>query len=217
MEESMRRKLLTLTTSIVSLIVLPTTALAYLTISESTELITPGKYQVGIEPQLVTSQGSGANLDAFIDAGINDSTSARIGLGFGSVDFHAGGSVKWIPFPDVDNQPGIGGKASIWYGRVDSANALSLQLAPLISKKYSNENGLFVPYIAIPLTTTNTKDRNINGTQFVFGTDWVAPDAQDMTFGGEIGLNLNNSNSYFAASIRFPFDSKTGFGNMLSQ
>ena len=183
---------------------------AYLSISESTEIPRAADYQIGFEPQLLTNNGNGANFSAFFDAPFNDSTSSRLWLGGGAIDFNVGATVKYVPFPDVDNQPGIGIRAGGFFARKSDLNILTVQLAPIFSKKFNTSAGLFIPYTAIALDFTSTKDKNYTGTQMMFGTEYRTSDIPNMYFGAEVGLNLADSYSYVAGTVTFPFDSSKG-------
>lgn len=185
-------------------------ALAFLTISESAEIPAMTDYQFGFEPQILTNRGGGANATGFFDAPFNDSTVGRLWLGAGAVDFNFGGTVKYVPFPDVDTQPGIGIRGGAFYSRKDDINMLTLQIAPLFSKKVQTESGLFIPYAAIALNMNNTKDRNFTGSQMVLGTEFKTPEIPSMYFGAEVGLDLSESFSYISGTVTFPFDSSKG-------
>lgn len=186
------------------------TSLAYLTISETAELPPATYYQLGFEPQFLTNNGGGTNVSGFFDAPFSDSTVGRLWLGAGIIDFTIGASFKYVPFPDVDNQPGIGFRAGGFFARKDSENLLTVQVAPIFSKKVDTDNGLFTPYAAVAFNFNNTKDRNFTGTQFVFGSEYKTPEIPDMYFGLEAGFELNDAYSYFSGTVTFPFDSSKG-------
>lgn len=196
----------------VSLVALTQSASAgYLSILESGEVLPAGQYQFGIAPQLLLNEGGGADVDAYVDAPFSDAGSFRVLAGGGKVDFHIGGAVKYVPFPDVDNQPAIGLRAALWYARVSEVNVMTLQLAPLLSRKVETDAGLFVPYAALALDFTSAKDDNHTGVQFVGGSEWKTPDVPNMTFAAEVALNLNKSYSALNLSVAFPFDGEHGF------
>lgn len=195
---------------ILSLGLFSVNAHAYLTIGESTEIPRAADYQIGFEPQLLTNNGNGANFSAFFDAPFNDATSSRLWIGGGAIDFNIGATVKYVPFPDIDNQPGIGIRAGGFFARKSDLNILTVQLAPIFSKKFNTDSGLFIPYTAIALDFTSTKDKNYTGTQMMFGTEYRTSEIQNMYFGAEIGLNLADSYSYVAGTVTFPFDSSKG-------
>lgn len=188
------------------------TSHAYLTIAESGELLAPGKYQVGAEPQFLLNRGGGTNLNVFLDTSLNDSTSARITMGGGAVDFNAFASAKWIPIPDVDNQPAMGLRIGGGIARDAGQNLLQLQFAPLVSKKFDTEYGLTVPYLAAPLTFLNTKEENVIASNLTVGTEFHYAEWNQVTLGAEMGIELNKSYSYISVFATFPFESHKGFG-----
>lgn len=183
----------------------------YLSISESGETLPANIYRVGFEPQLLINEGGGANVDAFVDLPGREDLSFRAMAGAGKIDFHVGASAKYVPFPDVDNQPAIGGRVAAWYARANSQDVLTLQLAPLVSKHFDTDNGRFIPYVAIPVNITNTKARGYTGTQFVAGTEWKNPDWPDLFMTGELAINLNDSYSALTFALAYSFDGTKGF------
>lgn len=195
---------------LLSVLLVSSSSMAYLTISETAELPPATFYQLGFEPQFFTNEGGGTNVTAFFDAPFTDSTSGRLWLGAGVIDFNVGASFKYVPFPDVDKQPGIGFRAGGFFARKDDENFLTLQLAPIFSKKVDTDNGLFTPYAAVALDFTNTKEKNFTGSQFVIGSEYKSPDIPKMYFGLEAGFNLNDSYSYISGTVTFPFDSSKG-------
>ena len=198
---------------VLGLFLMTSSAHAYLSIAESGEILPAGKYQVGLEPQLLTNRDGGANIDVFFDTNINDSTSGRITMGAGAIDFNAFASVKWVPFPDVDNQPAMGLRGGIGMARDEDENFLEIQLAPLVSKKFDTIYGLTVPYLAVPFTYLNTKEENYVASNLVVGTEFHHQEWNEVIFGGEVGIELNKSYSYISLFVTFPFDSQKGFGN----
>ncbi|MEK2645249.1 hypothetical protein [Bdellovibrio sp. BCCA] len=191
---------------------LSSSAHAYLSIAESGEIVPAGMYQVGVEPQLLMNKGGGANFDVFFDTHINDATSARITMGAGAVDFNAFVSAKWMPFPDVENQPAMGLRVGAGLARDEDENLLQLQVAPLVSKKFDTEYGLAVPYLAVPFTFLNTKEENTVASNLTVGSEFHYADWNQVTLGGEVGLDLNKSYSYISIFATFPFESQKGFG-----
>ncbi len=186
---------------------------AYLSIAESGEVLPAGKYQVGVEPQILTNKDGGGNLDVFFDTNINESTSARILMGAGTIDFNAFASVKWVPFPDVDNQPAMGLRGGVGLARNEDENYLEVQFAPLVSKKFDTIYGMTVPYMAIPFTFFNTKDSNYVASNLAIGSEFHYQEWNEVMFGGELGFDMNKSYSYISLFMTFPFESQKGFGN----
>lgn len=192
---------------------LSSSAHAYISIAESGEVLAPNLFQIGVEPQIITNKNSGTNFDIFFDAPINESTSARLLLGGGTIDFNSFASVKWIPFPDVANQPAMGLRIGAGLAREEDENILQLQFAPLVSKKFDTEYGLAVPYVALPFTYFNTKEENYMASNLAIGSEFHYHEWQNVvTLGAEIGADLNKSHSYISVFATFPFESSKGFG-----
>ncbi|MBO9667392.1 MAG: hypothetical protein J7501_11345 [Bdellovibrio sp.] len=192
---------------------LTSTAHAYLSIGESGEVLPSNLFQVGVEPQILTNKDSGANFDVYFDAPVSDSTSARFLIGGGTVDFNAFASFKWVPFPDVANQPAMGLRMGAGVARNEDENILQLQVAPLLSKKFDTEYGMSVPYLALPFTFLNTKEENYVATNLTVGSEFHYHEWKDVvTLGGEIGIDLNKSYTYISVFATFPFESSKGFG-----
>ena len=186
---------------------------AYLSLGESGEVIPESTFQVGAAPQVITNGDGGFNVAAFLDAGWTDSFSSRFMLGAGEVDFYVSGSAKWIPFPDVDRQPAMGLKLSLWYAREGSSNINTIQLLPMVSKKYPTDNGIFIPYAAYGISNYSIAGSNKTGDQFFIGSDWKNPDFGSINVTGEIATSLKDSTSSISIFASIPFDNKKGFGS----
>jgi hypothetical protein len=186
-------------------------AQAFYETGESAEITRPGVYKIGVMPQIRLSDGSGMNVSGFFDSGIDEDKSVRVHLGAGETDFYTGGSFKWVPIPDYQNQPAIGGKAEVIYGRKSSDSVMSLRAQPIISKKFETDHGLLTPYGAIPLSVTTWRSNTDTQVNLVAGSEWSSPSLKNMEFGGELGINISKSFSYIAGYVTFLLDEKTGF------
>lgn len=184
---------------------------AYLSILESGEILPDGQYQFGLAPQILLNEGGGGTVSGFIDVPVNDSTSFRAQAGLGKVDFHAAGSVKYVPFPDYQNQPAMGVRGGLSYARWQSENWLTMQIAPLASRRLQTEQGVLIPYIALPINITSRKDKNFTGVQVAFGAEWKHPSWDHLLVTGEMAISLNDSISALTVGLSFPFDGRRGF------
>lgn len=183
---------------------------AYLTVLESGELVPIKLNRIGVIPQIVTTEGSGFNADISLDSGWSEATSSRVSLGAGKMDIHLGGSVKWVPYPDVAQQPALGVRGSVWYARYKEANFFTFSAAPLMSKKVAYAQGLFVPYVALPINYTLNQEKNFFSQQFVIGSEFKSPTYPLTTFSGELGVNLKDSYSFIAFLFSYQFDGTKG-------
>lgn len=182
---------------------------AYLAVNETAEILPVNYYKLGVAPQLKLSNGSGMNVGFFADLHLFDDTDGRITIGGGDTDFFTQASVKWVPFPDVDRQPAMGGRAAIIYARDSGENFTSFQITPIVSKKTETRYGDMIPYVAIPVTFTSTKPKNFTSTQFAVGAEWFPK--PEMHVGGELNLNMNDSFSSLSVYVAFPFEASTGY------
>lgn len=185
-------------------------AQAYMTILESGELVPARMSRIGAISQIVTNDSSGLNADVTYDAGWNESSSSRFILGTGKMDIHMGGTFKWIPFPDVARQPALGLRSAIWYARYKDESYMTFSVAPLMSKKVEDPLGLFVPYVALPISFTLNRNKDFFGQQFVIGSEFTTKRAPLFSFAAELALNLKDSYSYIAAFVSYQFDGKVG-------
>lgn len=186
-------------------------SLATLTIGESAEIIPQNTYQLGLEPTFMTGDGEGFNMGVFGDLPINESSSARFGLGTGGLDVFLSGSYKFVPYPDLDSQPAIGGKVSVIYVKDQDVSQAIFRLAPIVSKKYPIDPGLITPYGSIPIMVTNTDSKTVVGTSLVAGTEFIHNDLKNFKFGTEISVDINDGFGYISLMVGMPFDEEFRF------
>lgn len=198
--EYFKKALLILSFSVLS-IFFSNQSFAIMTVQESNEITPLGKYKLGVEPQFRTSRGSGFNFSGFMDKALNEAMSVRGSAGTGETDFSVGGSFKWVPFPDFESQPAIGFKFGGTYWRDSSENFSTIRIEPIISKKFGTAMGLFVPYTAVPVMFNNGNDYNKTSLQVAFGSEYIHSEADNMTFGAEIGLDGKDSFSYISGFV----------------
>lgn len=186
---------------------------SYLSLGESGELIPVGTYQFGAAPQFITNGDGGFNIAAFLDTAWTDSFGSRFMLGAGEVDFYVSASGKFIPFPDVARQPAMGIKLNFWYAREGSININTVQIAPMLSKKYDSDYGLFIPYAAYGISNSSLDGDSSTGEQFFVGTDWKSPQLEQVNMTFELATSLKDSTSSISFFASLPFDDKKGFGS----
>jgi hypothetical protein len=185
---------------------LASTSHAYFSVIDTGDILTPGKYQMSLEPQLILQDYDGFNAVARFDRGINEESSARAILGFGKVDFQVGGFYKWVPFPDTGNQPAIGGSAGAILARVNGDTQFSVRVNPLVSKRFETEIGDLTPYASLPLGVTSRKDETVVPVQLALGSELQPINNQNLSVFAELGFNLNKAFGYISAAIAYRFD-----------
>lgn len=192
-----------------SVTLLSTPAQAYFSTLDNGEVLGDGQFQAMFAPQLIFNNYDGGNFTGRLDMGIAEGVSARGVLGFGKVDFQIGGLVKWVPFPDTDSQPAIGGEAGLLIARIGSITQTSIRFHPLISKRLETEVGDVIPYGSLPLgltVQTGGFDETFVPVQLVGGAELRPLEMKNWSFFGEVGVNLTRSFGYVTAAVAYRFD-----------
>ncbi len=186
-----------------------TPSFAYLALHESAEILPENYFNLGVAPQTYLSDGGGFDVSVFADAHLWENTDGRITIGGGNVDFWTQASIKWVPFPDVDNQPAMGLRGAVAYARNYDENFYHIQVTPMLSKKSTTTIYDMLPYVGLPITYISETGNNYVASQVALGALWFPwANAQ---IGAEFDLNLKNSVSSASVFFMFPFESGTGY------
>lgn len=186
------------------------TAYGYLEIAESGDITPNGTFKAGVGPQIRMTDPYGTNLTGYLESGIREDLSWRATLGGGETKFFLGGSLKWIPFPDLENQPAMGARADLNFASADNVTATTFRIAPLLSKGMATEYVYFTPYVALPIGIASASGTTTVFSQLVLASDISINDAKDWLFNVELGSNLSKSFSYFSLNVFYYFDAKEG-------
>jgi hypothetical protein len=195
------------TIAILSLSLISTSALCYQSVIETGEIIPPGAFKIGGEVQFAGGDFSGTNELVRMDAGVNDSSNVRAILGTGSMSFNGALYYKYIPVPDIGNQPAVGLITGFEYGYYNPYNEFSIETKPLISKKlHTVEAGAITPYIAVPVGVTFGTDRSRLFAPLAVGSYWQPETTGNFSFYGEFGFNIANAFDYVSFAVAYNFD-----------
>lgn len=181
----------------------------YLSLNESAEILPDNYFNLGFAPQVFLSNGGGFDGSVFADTHLFENTDGRIAVGAGDVDFWTQASVKWVPFPDVDDQPAMGLRGAIGYSRDTDQNYMHIQISPLISKKSTTSAHDMLPYLGLPFTYVIEKGNTYVASQITLGAIWFPWNTAQ--FGAEFNLNIKNSISSASVFLMFPFEGSTGY------
>lgn len=184
----------------------PMKALGYFSTIDTGELVSPTQYQMILEPQLILNKYDGINMIGRLDTGLNESSSIRGILGFGKVDFQIGGMYKYVPFPDTDKQPAIGGEVGAILARVNGQTEFSVRIHPLISKRLETEVGDVIPYASLPLGVTTKPDKTFVPVQIVGGAEFRPLNIANLSLFTELGINITEAFSYISLAAAWRFD-----------
>lgn len=187
---------------------------AYYEVLDTGEVLKRGQHRLTGGVQAMTEHG-GTNITGMFDTGIQEDFGLRGLVGFGNTDYYFGGLVKWVPIPDVDNQPAIGADTGIVYAKWDDATEFTFKFDPMISKKLPVGEAFITPYLALPIGL-RFHDSHIRGidntTQMTLavagGGQLQVPAWKNLQFMAEVGVNLDHSFSYVSAAAVFYFDNE---------
>lgn len=185
-------------------------AFAYYSNLDTGEVLKEGEYKALAETQLLTDDTTGVNFVGRFDTWMSEELNFQGVLGFGEIDTQIGGFVKWVPFPDFDQQPAIGFKAGGLYARAANENEISFRVTPFISKAFSTDIGTFVPFASLP-----TGIRTINGDvdtpiQIALGTEWKTYNFEKLRFLVEAGFDVKDAFSYLSFAVSLHIDDDNG-------
>ncbi len=185
--------------------------LAYSSTKMNGDIIKPGSFNFSTDLQYITENDSGFNLNARVDLPLNADMNIRGVLGFGEVDFHAGGYLKWIPFPDYGNQPAVGGLVGAHYAKIGNLNEFSIRAHPYASKSFHLSIGKISPYAALPIAMTFVDGESNIPIQFQLGTEVKIRELRNVSFLAEFGVDIADSFSFFSLGVAFNYDQNYGF------
>lgn len=189
----------------------------YYTVLDNGEVLKEGHYKLIGDAQILTKDG-GLNVGAMFEMGFQEEFGLKALVGFGKTDFFAGGLFKWMPIPDMDSQPAIGGNIGILYGNESNYSDMTIRVEPLVSKKLTIEETVVTPYVSLPvgIRIRDTSDYYVNDDTkmtfgLVIGSQLQVPRWKNLQFIAEVGLDLDQSPGYLSVGALMYFDSENGF------
>jgi len=174
---------------------------AYQTILEAGEPLDTKEYHLGFAPQFYTGDFSGTNGVFYLRKGLSTGRDVSIQLGTGGVDFFTTLSTRWIPIPDLANQPALGLRFDVTLSRDESLSSGVFRIAPFASKQFSTSSGVIEPYAYLPLGMRVVEGSYNSTSQLVFGSKVKVEELLPAYFYAEMGLNMKNSLSYFSIGL----------------
>ena len=178
-----------------------------------THFVSPGKFALAVEPQLIVTRGAGLGVNARYTQGLNDLMNASINLGNGSGPRQArlGAALTLDFFPDVDKQPGIGVTAQLDYvnaprlGRdaysTEMASQVEVLGIPYIHKAAVFQNNEVDPFLALPVGMFFQSNQYRWKSNLVVGSQFKITSAVRTSL--ELGFNLSNSDSYISGGLTY--------------
>jgi hypothetical protein len=168
--------------------------------------VEPGKNAVGFEPEIVLTNGGGGAANIRYTQGLTALSNLHgiLGTGTGRRKFRIGTAMTFDFFPDNADQPGMGVAAQGLYYRYEGdVGQLETSLIPYIHKAFHSGTGSQVePYFALPFGPSFVTGEYFWQTQVVLGA-MFRNDGSALNFIGEVGVNVNKTESYFSGGILY--------------
>ncbi|MCM0607288.1 MAG: hypothetical protein KA715_14460 [Xanthomonadaceae bacterium] len=164
--------------------------------------IPSGQLGVGVEPELLMTNGAGIGINARFQYGLGEMTNAHLilGNGVGPRLFRVGGVMTFDFFPDVEGQPGIGMAVTALYSRVSTGARVDTLITPYLQKTISGRDSDFTPFMAIPIGIVFADNAAYAAvSQFVFGSGFKLSERFRYTI--ELGLGITASETYMSTGV----------------
>lgn len=185
--------------------------LAYSSTMMDGDILKEDNYNISADLQyLADADNDGFIINGRFDMPFTEDMNLRGVLGFGEVDFHIGGYLKWIPIPDYGSQPAMGFLTGLHYASLGDFNEFSIRIHPYMSKKFEFSIGDLSPYAALPISFRIIDGETDVPVQLHLGTELKLQQLEHISFMAEIGIDIADSFTYFSIGATFHFDSNQG-------
>ncbi len=186
-------------------------ALSYYTTHDTGDILPKDQREVFSHIQFFTSEGLKTNIMAGYDWPSNQNPSAQyraqIGLGH---SLSAAIKYKWVPIPDYENQPSMGGIFSAQVAMPSSQTEFTLTASPLLSKRYDTNIGVNNFYASLPVSVQFYDGATNVPIQLIGGTFFKLDDYENLHFTAEIGVGLTKSFNYISLGMTLNFNKSDG-------
>lgn len=186
------------------------TSWSYFSLMDTAVPVSEGTYRLLGEGQILFDSPEGFNLNGRFATGLDEESEIQFEAGIGSIDYYLGAFWKWIPFPDTDEQPGLGLRAGVTFADVNDRSTYGFNVTPMISKKFDTDAGNFSPYSGLIMgLQKNVNDTNFS-MQLAFGLEWSPNEwdfdkLKDFNFLLEYALDVDDAFDYFSFGASYNF------------
>ena len=152
----------------------------------------------------------GVNVLGHVDKGLNDSSNLRFEAGTGATDAVLGGYLKWVPFPDYQNQPAVGFTMGAQYAHYQGESEVAIRVTPIASKKFNintdSWNAVITPFVAVPIAVATYNHGNLVPIQLTMGAKYHDPRITQCDFLAELDFDVNQAPNAIVFGAEFaPF------------
>ena len=177
---------------------------AHAGVFELPHFVLPGNFALGLEPEIILTDGAGVGVNAKFTEGLSDLIDGTLllGTGGGPRQFRFGGNLAFDFFPDIKGQPGIGlGTQAIYY-RLSSGNGyLEITAIPYVHKTFMSGTDEIEPYFSVPFGIGLTNG-NYNGVA-TFAVGSMFKNTTSFRYDVEMGIAISNSESYISGGVTY--------------
>jgi len=164
--------------------------------------IPSGAFGLGIEPELILSDGAGIGINGRFQYGLSDLSNIHflVGNGQGPKLFRTSATITFDFFPDIEGQPGIGLALKAGYVNLATGGRFDTVALPYIQKTINGKGGTFTPYLAIPLGIGFTAQGTYAAlSSAVIGSAFKISD--QFRYYLEVGIGMWNTETYFSTGL----------------
>ncbi len=188
--------------------------LAYFSLMDTGELRQGQKTRLLGESQIISNAPKGFNFNGRYvlgSSGFVPDSEIQLEAGAGSVDYQLGVFLKWVPFPDTDDQPAVGVRTGFTFARFLEYSTYGLNITPIISKHINSDLGKITPYLGLPIGLQQNTLDFYTSFQAAFGLEWAPEEwelgsSRGFNFLLEYGLGLSQGFDYLSLAMAYDFE-----------
>ncbi len=171
----------------------------------------PGKLALGLEPEIILSDGSGVGFNGKVKYGSSNflNWQAFSGMGTGDRKFRVGVTADFEFFPDVEGQPGIALPLTLKYTSVEndleSFSLFTLSASPLAYKTFKTELADYTGFLALPIGWNIKNSHIYSFVSVVVGSLFKLPITPRFKYSAEIGISIRDTYSYVSGGATYFF------------
>ncbi len=182
---------------------------SYAGVFDLPSFLDPGKFSVGLEPEIALTNGVGLAGNLKPRYGVNDFLNIELntGVGLGDRRFRVGGTLDFEWFPDLAGwQPGVATPLTISYLNIDHKDELQFLATPLIYKSFQGGEGVtFTPFLGFPIGWAARESQLRGVAQLAVGSMFQGANMQNLQFVAEMGINIYKSYTYLSGGMVYYF------------
>ncbi len=168
------------------------------------QFVEPGLFAIGIEPEVIVTNGAGVGATVKYTHGLNDLLNLQglVGMGAGPRNFRVGANLIFDFFPDIDNQPGMGiAVQGLFVTMPGYLFQVEISGSPYIHKAFTVNGTELNPFLAVPMGMSFSGGRyQFQGTAALGA---MFKPVESFRFTVEVGLGWLHTESYVSGGVTY--------------